>query len=69
MRNGRWSRKIDFGEGSENSPGWPEPLNWFKDNRDFVNITEGLLNIGFDTQDVDKIMGLNWLHFFEKSFR
>lgn len=68
MRNGRWARETDFGEGSKNQPGWPDPVPWFKDNRDFGNVTRGLLDVGFSTEDVDKIMGLNWLHFFEKSF-
>ncbi len=68
MRNGRWTRDTDFGEGSKGTPGWPDPVPWFKDNRDFGNVTQGLLEVGFSTDDVDKIMGLNWLHFFETSF-
>jgi len=55
-------------EGSKGNPGWPDPVSWFRDNRGFANITQGLLDVGFDTDDVDGIMGLNWLRFFETSF-
>ncbi len=68
MRNGRWSRETDFGEGSKSAPGWPDPVPWFTGNEDFPNITQGLLDVGFDTDDVDRIMGRNWLDFFERSF-
>ncbi|NQV43288.1 MAG: membrane dipeptidase [Rhodospirillales bacterium] len=69
MRNGRWTRDTDFGEGNKGNPGWPDPVPWFRDNRDFSNITQGLMDVGFDADDVDKIMGLNWLYFFETSFQ
>ena len=69
MRNGRWTRDMDFGEGNKGNPGWPDPVPWFGDNRDFANLTQGLLDVGFDTDDVDKIMGMNWLRFFETSFQ
>ena len=38
MRVGRWTKEIDFGEGSASSPGFPDQPQWFKDNRDFENI-------------------------------
>ncbi|GGE53479.1 membrane dipeptidase [Streptosporangium jomthongense] len=62
MRNGRWSKQMDFGEGNKNNAGWPRPLTWFKDNRDFPAIIEGLRRKGFSEPEVEKIMGLNWLH-------
>jgi len=67
MRNGRWSKQKDFGEGNKNNAGWPQPLPWFRDSRDFPNLTRGLQEIGFHDAEVAKIMGLNWLHFFENS--
>ncbi|EPJ53276.1 MAG: peptidase, M19 family protein [Osedax symbiont Rs2] len=67
MRNGRWSKQKDFGEGNKNNAGWPLPLPWFRDSRDFPNLTRGLQEIGFDDAEVAKIMGLNWLRFFENS--
>ncbi|MGO1500407.1 MAG: dipeptidase [Marinobacter sp.] len=62
MRNGRWSKQMDFGEGNKNNAGWPRPLSWFKDNRDFPAVIEGLKRKGFSETEVEKIMGLNWLN-------
>ena len=67
MRNGRWSKQTDYGEGNKNNAGWPQPLPWFRDSRDFPNLTRGLQKIGFHDTEVAKIMGLNWLRFFENS--
>jgi microsomal dipeptidase-like Zn-dependent dipeptidase len=66
MRNGRWSKEMDFGEGSKSNAGWPRPLTWFQDNRDFPAIIEGLRKKGFSKTDVHKIMGLNWLKQLEE---
>ena len=66
MRNGRWSKEMDFGEGSKSNAGWPRPLTWFQDNRDFPAIIEGLRKKGFNKTDVHKIMGLNWLKQIEE---
>ena len=68
MRNGTWTREMDYGEGSANQAGFPTQPEWFRDNRDFSKIAEGLRNVGFAQNDVDGIMGLNWLRFFERSF-
>ena len=68
MRNGRWSKAMDFGEGTAADAGWPAPVPWFTGNRDFGNIAAGLAAHGFTPEDVDKVMGLNWLRFFEENF-
>ncbi len=68
MRNGTWTREKDFGEGSASFTGFPEQPNWFKDNRDFKNILNCLRKTGFSEIEVERIAGLNWLEFFEKSF-
>lgn len=68
MRNGRWSRETDFGEGSASAPGFPAQPHWFQDNRDFVNIAEGLVEVGFSPDDVSAIMGGNWLRFYDDAF-
>ncbi len=68
MRVGRWTRDIDFGEGSRETPGFPEMPTWFKDNRDFATVEAGLRDVGFSAQDVAGLMGENWLRFFDKSF-
>lgn len=68
MRTGRWTKEIDFGEGSKDRPGFPPQPSWFRTNRDHVNIAVGLAKAGFTQDDVAKIMGGNWLAFFDKSF-
>lgn len=69
MRNGRWSKAMDYGEGSKSNADWPAPLSWFKDSRDFPNITEGLARKGFNNDEIAKIMGLNWLNFLDEGLK
>lgn len=68
MRNGRWSKQTDYGEGSAAQAGFPRQPAWFRDNRDFAGIGKGLRAVGFDTTEVARIMGGNWLDFFDRSF-
>jgi microsomal dipeptidase-like Zn-dependent dipeptidase len=68
MRNGRWTKDIDFGEGSAQAAGFPKQPDWFDCNRDFANIAEGLSAAGFSAEEAAGIMGGNWLAFFERSF-
>lgn len=68
MRNGTWTRELDFGEGSASLQGFPDQPDWFQGNLDFVNIIKGLYEIGFNDDEVDRIAHRNWLEFFRKSF-
>ena len=68
MRSGRWTKSVDFGEGSAAQAGFPAMPDWFRDNRDFGNISTGLRRVGFNEGDVAAIMGGNWLRFFDASF-
>jgi microsomal dipeptidase-like Zn-dependent dipeptidase len=68
MRTGRWSKAVDFGEGSAAKPGFPAQPDWFRDNRDFPNIARGLRDIGFSEQETAKVLGENWLRFFATGF-
>lgn len=67
MRNGRWSKEMDYGEGSANNAGWPKPLAWLRDSRDFPNLIEALRAKGFAEQDVARIMGRNWVELLERT--
>ena len=58
MRSGRWTW-------SSATPSWPEWPSWFRSPADFPNLTAALLARGFSREDVAKIMGGNWLSFFE----
>ena len=68
MRNGRWTRNIDYGEGSAGAAGFPEMPEWFRDNRDFGQVEAGLRAAGFSEEDTAGIMGNNWLRFFDENF-
>jgi len=68
MRVGRWTKQIDYGEGSAKDAGFPPMPSWFQDNRDFSNIETGLRSVGFSEQDVAGIMGENWLRFYDQNF-
>ena len=68
MRVGRWTKSIDYGEGSVDKPGFPDMPNWFGGNLDFSNISIGLKNTGMDASIISKVMGKNWFNFFRNSF-
>jgi microsomal dipeptidase-like Zn-dependent dipeptidase len=68
MRVGRWTKAIDYGEGSRDNAGFPPMPSWFADNRDFGNIEAGLRQVGFDADGVAAVMGKNWLNFYDCSF-
>ena len=68
MRVGKWTKEIDYGEGSASNPGFPDMPSWFRDNIDWHNIIEGLKKYGFSNDEINKIKGGNWLTFFRKSF-
>ena len=68
MRNGKWTKTEDFGEGSASELGFPPQPDWFSDNTGFQNILGGLKKIGFSKEEIKKISGENWMSFFDKSF-
>ena len=68
MRTGRWTKDIDYGEGSASAPGFPDVPEWFQDNRDFGNIEKGLREVGMNEDEVAAVMGGNWYRFFAGNF-
>ena len=68
MRVGRWSKDIDYGEGSATNPGFPPMPTWFQDNRDFDQIEAGLTAVGMNSDEVRAVMGGNWYRFFDENF-
>ncbi len=68
MRVGRWTKEIDYGEGSKSAPGFPPMPSWFEDNRHFGNIETGLRAVGMSEAEVAAIMGGNWYRFFAENF-
>ena len=68
MRVGRWTKEMDYGEGSASQSGFPPMPEWFQDNRDFCNIQSGLLSVGMSKSEVAAVMGGNWYRFFSENF-
>ncbi|MGH1358075.1 MAG: membrane dipeptidase [Burkholderiaceae bacterium] len=68
MRNGRWTRQTDFGEGSAALPGFPAQPAFFENSLGFANLEQGLGQVGFQKPDIAAILGKNWLRFFDHSF-
>lgn len=68
MRVGTWTKRVDYGEGSADNPGFPPTPDWFGGNTDFPKVRSGLRAVGFAEAEVDALMGGNWLRFFRDSF-
>jgi len=68
MRVGRYTKEIDYGEGSSANPGFPPMPEWFQDSRQFQNLEDGLKAAGFSDSDTARLMGENWLAFFDRNF-
>ena len=68
MRNGKWTKKLDFGESKNKSSAWPAQPLWFEKGSDLINIYYGLSKLGMKEKDIFKILGSNWLEFFKISF-
>ena len=66
MRVGRWTKSIDYGEGTADKPGFPDMPSWFGGNLDFKNLSTGLKNTGMDAALISKVMGGNWFKFLAK---
>ncbi len=68
MRVGRWTKQIDYGEGSKDNAGFPPQPHWFRSNADFPKLEAGLRAVGFDAAGVEAVMGGNWYRFYAENF-
>jgi microsomal dipeptidase-like Zn-dependent dipeptidase len=68
MRSGRWTTGFDHGEGSAEKPDWPAQPSSFSGTKALRIVAKGLEEQGFSDDNIAKVMGENWLSFFEKSF-
>ena len=68
MRIGRWTKHPESMSGTLGKPVFPPQPDWFRGNLDFGRIADGLGDAGFAADEIDRIMGLNWLDFFDRSF-
>ncbi len=64
MRNGKWTKTKDYGEGSATNPNFPKQPKWFEDARGFENLDQGLRKVGFHETEVNDILGNNWYNFY-----
>jgi microsomal dipeptidase-like Zn-dependent dipeptidase len=64
MRTGRWTRTAGYGAGKLGAP----PLGWFSSGADFGTLHDGLLTRGFTPDEVEAIMGGNWLRLYSEVF-
>ena len=70
MRVGRWTKRVDYGEGlGRFAPASRRSPIFFRDNRDFPRLAEGLRTVGFDGSEVEAILGGNWLRILRRQFR
>ncbi|MDF2372422.1 MAG: membrane dipeptidase [Rhizobiaceae bacterium] len=69
MRQGRWTRGVDYGAASAARPGKAPPPEWFPNVEDINVIPQGLRSVGFSEEEVAKITHKNWLRLYEATFR
>ena len=68
MRNGKWTKKTDYGESKDKSIKWPKQTNWFQKPSDIKNIFEAMCKNGIKENIAIKILGMNWLNFMKSHF-
>ena len=65
MRNGKWTKTKDYGEGTQENSSFPKQPDWFVDAGGFKNLEKGLRNIGFNEIETNDILGNNWYNFYK----
>jgi microsomal dipeptidase-like Zn-dependent dipeptidase len=68
MRQGYWTRGVDFGAGSAARPGKVPKPEWLASPRHLAAVSDALLEVGFRPEERDKILGGNWLRLFRDVF-
>ncbi len=65
MRNGKWTKTKDYGEGVKEDSGFPKQPDWFVNASGFKNLEIGLKKIGFNEKETNDILGNNWYNFYK----
>jgi microsomal dipeptidase-like Zn-dependent dipeptidase len=68
MRKGRWTRTTQYGAGSAAVPGGVAKPDWLKRPNTLGDLAGGLRDVGFQPDEVEKIMAGNWLRLYGKVF-
>ncbi len=68
MRNGKWTKKIDYGESKDKNPKWPELPNWYSQPSDLKKLFKSMCENNISEKVATKIVGENWLNFMKNQF-
>ena len=68
MRNGNWTKKIDYGESKDNNPKWPKLPAWYKQPSDLKNLFKTMCKNNISEKVAAKIVGENWFNFMKNQF-
>ena len=68
MRNGKWTKKIDYGESKNKNANWPKPLTWYSKPEDISAFLKGMILNGISEKTAHKIAGSNWFNFMKNHF-
>lgn len=69
MRQGMWTRGVDYGASAAGRPLKAPPPDWFQKVDDMVVIPGGLRAVGFSEEEIAKITHGNWLRLYAATFR
>ncbi len=68
MRNGKWTKKIDYGESKDNNPKWPKLPSWYKQPSDLKKFFTTMCENNISEKVAIKIVGENWFNFMKNQF-
>ena len=68
MRNGYWTKKVDYGESKDKNVKWPKQPEWYQKPSDILNIFEAMCQNGVNEEIAIKIIGSNWFNFMKNHF-
>tara|TARA_Y100001970_G_scaffold27629_1_gene33752 strand:- start:2113 stop:3099 length:987 start_codon:yes stop_codon:yes gene_type:complete len=68
MRNGKWTKKTDYGESKDKNVSWPKQPYWYSKPSDLKNLFHSMIENGIKENQAIKIVGLNWFNFMQNHF-
>ena len=68
MRNGKWTKKTDFGESKDKNASWPKQPVWYSKPGDLKNLFKSMISNGIKEDEALKIAGSNWFNFMKNHF-
>jgi microsomal dipeptidase-like Zn-dependent dipeptidase len=68
MRNGKWTKNIDYGESKDKNVNWPKPVSWYSKPEDLSSLLSAMISNGINEKIAHKIAGRNWLNFMASHF-